>query len=82
MCGRRRAGASVYHDRSHDGHYLLCHCVCGMEWTERQVAVDLQVPKTSNEVIELHALLARLKGSMVDLRVKPSGVAPVDAAQY
>jgi hypothetical protein len=82
LCGRRRVDASVYHDRSHHGHYRLCHCVCGMEWTERQAADDLLALKTSNEVIELHALLARLKGSMVDLRVQLSGVAPVDAARY
>jgi hypothetical protein len=82
LCGRRRVGASVHHDRSHHGLYLLCHCVCGMEWTERQAADDLLALKTSSEVVELHALLARLKDSMVDLRVQPSGVAPVDAAQY
>jgi hypothetical protein len=38
-----------------------------MEWTEHQAGIDPLVPVTSDEVIEVHALLAGFKGSIAEL---------------
>lgn len=66
-CGRRLGDAAVYTYRSQSDRYLFYRCACGNEWTERRQDIDLSDPVSSDEVIEVHALLSRFDLSIPEL---------------
>jgi hypothetical protein len=59
--------ASVHSYNSSSARYFYFICACGFEWTERQKPLDRTVSVSSDEVIVVHALLAKFEGSMVEL---------------
>jgi hypothetical protein len=66
-CGRKLEDAAVYVYRSHVDRYLFHICDCGTEWTERQTDIDRADPVSSDEVIEVHARLAKFDGPISQL---------------
>jgi hypothetical protein len=67
VCGRKRKDAAVYVYRSHTDRCLFHRCQCGAEWTEHQTDIDPMDPVSSDEVIEVHAHLAKFEGSISEL---------------
>jgi hypothetical protein len=66
-CGRSRAEAVVYLYRSRADTCVFHRCECGEEWTEHRADVDPTDPISSEEMIEVHARLAKFQGSMPEL---------------
>ncbi len=66
-CGRKRKDAAVYVYRSHTDRCLLHRCQCGAEWTEHQTDIDPMDRVSSDEVIEVHARLAKFEDSISEL---------------
>jgi hypothetical protein len=66
-CGRAISDASVHSYNSKGDRYFYFVCACGFEWTERQQPIDRAASVTSDEVIVVHALLARFEGSLPEL---------------
>lgn len=66
-CGRPFTDTAVYtyRSRTHVHRYFLCRC--GSEWTETEAVFDLTEPVSSDEVIEVHTLLAASGGSFADM---------------
>jgi hypothetical protein len=58
-CGRKLRDAAVHSYQSSSDRYLFFRCLCGNEWTERLPNVDRSSPISSDEVIEVHAVLSR-----------------------
>jgi hypothetical protein len=67
VCGRKLEDAAVYVYRSHTVRWLFHRCECGAEWTEHQTDIDPADPVSSDEVIEVHARLAKFEGSISEL---------------
>jgi hypothetical protein len=67
MCGRMITDASVCSYNSSNDRYFYFICACGFEWTERQKHIDRTVSVSSDEVIMVHALLAKFEGSLPEL---------------
>jgi hypothetical protein len=66
-CGRPERTVRVVKYRSHAGDFRFHRCDCGTEWTERLAKVDPTQPVTSDEILDVHLLLARFEGRIVDL---------------
>lgn len=66
-CGRslQEAAASVY--RSQASVFLFHRCPCGREWTERRDGFDPAEPISGDEVIEVHRVLRRFRGSIAEM---------------
>jgi len=67
VCGRHLKDATIYTYRSHTDRFLFHRCECGTEWTEHHTDVDPTDPVTSEEVIEVHRVLAKFEGSIAEL---------------
>ena len=65
-CGRKLAHAAAYFYRTDANTYIFHRCECGAEWTDHR-DTDPTEPISSDEVIEVHTLLASFEGSMTDL---------------
>jgi hypothetical protein len=72
VCGRKLEDAAVYVFRSHTDRCIFHRCQCGVEWTEHQTDIDPMDPVSSDEVIEVHARLAKFEGSISELLQKRS----------
>jgi hypothetical protein len=66
-CGQTIADASVYSYNSKSDRFFCFVCACGFEWTERQQLIDRAASVSSDEVIVVHALLAKFEGSLPEL---------------
>ena len=56
-CGRLQSDASVQVQRGTLTRWRYYHCPCGREWTIPEVAEDLSLPVSSDEVIRVHEAL-------------------------
>jgi hypothetical protein len=66
-CGRSDGTVRVVKYRSHTGEFRFHRCECGTEWTERLARVDRTQPVTSDELLDVHILLADFDGKITDL---------------
>lgn len=66
-CGRPQRTARVMSYRSLTGSFRFHRCECGTEWTERVMLVDRTVPVTTDELLDVHLLLAEFEGKLTDL---------------
>jgi hypothetical protein len=66
-CGRSKADAATRPYASAQGRLVFHRCDCGLEWTERLSHANLGDPVSSDELIEVHQLLARLQGPLTQL---------------
>jgi hypothetical protein len=67
VCGRELKDASACVYRSHKKCHVFHRCECGAEWTEHRSEIDPTDPVSSDEVIEVHTLLAKFEGSISEL---------------
>ncbi len=67
VCGRKLQDAAVYVYRSHIDRYIFRICECGTESTEHQTDIDQTDPVSSDEIIEVHARLAKFDGPISEL---------------
>jgi hypothetical protein len=58
--------------RSHSGSYRFHRCDCGTEWTERMAQVDRTAPVSSDELLDVHLLLADFEGRLTELIERPN----------
>ena len=66
-CGRSKSEAATRSFASAQGRVVFHRCECGLEWTERLSHANLGDPVSSDELIEVHQLLARLNGPLTQL---------------
>jgi hypothetical protein len=72
-CGRSLTEAAVSTYQSHAALFTFHRCECGLEWTECSNGVDRSEPVTTDEVIEVHELMARFEGPLTELlSLKPA----------
>ena len=57
-CGRLQSDASFVVQRGTLTRWTYYTCQCGRKWTVPEVAEDLSLPVSSDELIEVHRLLA------------------------
>jgi hypothetical protein len=66
-CGRSKADAATSPYLSAQGRLAFHRCECGLEWTEKLGNACLADPVSSDELIEVHQLLARFHGPLTQL---------------
>jgi hypothetical protein len=66
-CGRAVSAAQSFSYSSNSTRYLFQRCMCGKEWTRRELAVDRSEPVSPDEILDVHERLAAFQGSLTEL---------------